>query len=70
MSYYIIARFIENGELVILDYKTDRGVTLEQLAERYAGQLAVYRRALTACLQMQVKESLLYSFEAGSSITV
>ncbi len=62
--------FIENGELVILDYKTDRGVTLEQLAERYAGQLAVYRRALTACLQMQVKESLLYSFEAGSSITV
>ena len=30
--------FVENGELVILDYKTDRGITLEQLAERYAGQ--------------------------------
>ena len=61
---------VENGELVILDYKTDRGITLEQLAERYAGQLAVYRRALAACIGMTVKETLLYSFEAGLSITV
>lgn len=62
--------FVENGELVILDYKTDRGVTPEILAERYAGQLAIYRRALEECLEMKVKEALLYSFELGSFVSV
>ncbi len=60
--------FIEDGELVILDYKTDRGVTPEQLARRYASQLAIYRRALEECLGLKVKETLLYSFEGGDCI--
>ncbi len=62
--------FVENGELVILDYKTDRGITLEMLAERYAGQLAIYMRALEECLDLKVKETLLYSFELGAGVTV
>jgi ATP-dependent helicase/nuclease subunit A len=62
--------FVENGELVILDYKTDRGVTLEMLAERYKGQLAIYKRALEECLEIKVKETLLYSFELGASVAV
>ncbi len=62
--------FVENGELVILDYKTDRGVTPEILAERYTGQLAIYRRALEECLEMKVKEALLYSFELELMVSV
>jgi ATP-dependent helicase/nuclease subunit A len=62
--------FVENGELVILDYKTDRGVTLEMLAVRYKGQLAIYKRALEECLEIKVKETLLYSFELGASVAV
>ena len=62
--------FVENGELVILDYKTDRNITPEILIERYAGQLAIYRRALEECLGMRVKETLLYSFELGMPVKV
>lgn len=62
--------FVEDGELVILDYKTDRGVTPEQLARRYVAQLAIYRRALEECLGMKVKQTLLYSFELGKPVTV
>lgn len=62
--------FVEHDELVILDYKTDRNVSPEQLVERYAAQLAIYRRALEECLGLKVKETLLYSFALGQSIKV
>ena len=62
--------FVEQGELVILDYKTDRGVTQELLAERYAPQLAIYRRALAESLEIKVKQTLLYSFELGKAVPV
>ncbi len=62
--------FVEQGELVILDYKTDRGVTPELLAERYAPQLAIYRRALAESLEIKVKQTLLYSFELGKAVPV
>lgn len=62
--------FVEQGELVILDYKTDRNVSPEQLVERYAAQLAIYRRALEECLGLKVKETLLYSFALGQAIMV
>ncbi len=62
--------FEENGELVIIDYKTDRGVTPEELAERYRAQLDVYRRCLSLVLAKSVKETLLYSFSLGKTVTV
>lgn len=62
--------FVENGELVILDFKTDRGAAPETLAVRYAEQLAIYRRALEECLGLRAKETLLYSFELGVAIAV
>ncbi len=54
--------FIEDGQAVILDYKTDRIRTLEELAGRYAPQLAIYRYAVEKCLDLPVKECILYSF--------
>ncbi len=62
--------FEENGELVIIDYKTDRGVTPAELAERYRAQLDVYRRCLSLVLAKSVKETLLYSFSLGETVTV
>lgn len=62
--------FIENGKLVIVDYKTDRNVTEGELAERYKGQLNIYRQCLAEKLGTEVSECLLYSFTLGRTITV
>lgn len=57
--------FIEDGEIVLVDYKTNRGVTEAQLVEEYRGQLDIYARALSEATGMRVKEKLLYSFALG-----
>ena len=62
--------FVENGEIVIVDYKTDSNVTEQELLERYSGQLRIYRRALQECLNMPVKSTLIYSFSLGKTIEV
>ncbi len=62
--------FEENGELVIVDYKTDSNVTEQELLERYSGQLSIYRRALQECLDMPVKETLIYSFSLSKTVEV
>lgn len=62
--------FVENGELVIVDYKTDSRVTPEELSERYSAQLDIYRKALSQTLSMPVKETLLYSFYLNSTVKV
>ncbi|MEG2016355.1 MAG: PD-(D/E)XK nuclease family protein, partial [Oscillospiraceae bacterium] len=62
--------FVEDGELVILDYKTDSVKSLDVLAERYKSQLKIYSFALNECTGLKVKEALLYSFELGESIKV
>lgn len=62
--------FEEDGGLVVVDYKTDRGVSLAALSERYAAQLAIYRRALEECLGIVVKETLIYSFEHEKTIAI
>lgn len=54
--------WVENGEAVILDFKTDRISDPQSLSERYAPQLEVYRRAVRECLELPVKKCLLYSF--------
>lgn len=35
--------FEENGELVIIDYKTDHVKTMQQLKDRYSTQLKLYK---------------------------
>ncbi|MBR3836069.1 MAG: helicase-exonuclease AddAB subunit AddA [Clostridia bacterium] len=65
---YVDCAFVEDGELVIVDYKTDRGVTAEELRERYRTQLKMYEFALAECTGMPVKGTLIYSFENAEYI--
>lgn len=54
--------FIEDSEIVLLDYKTDVIDSLEALWNRYNVQIQYYEEALTKLMQMPVKERILYSF--------
>lgn len=63
--------FIEDDEIVLLDYKTDR-VNRENgeevLKKRYRTQLALYAKALENAHGKRVKEKILYSVSLGKSI--
>ncbi|MCQ2479359.1 MAG: helicase-exonuclease AddAB subunit AddA [Clostridia bacterium] len=58
---YIDCAFIENGQWVVVDYKTDRVKDVNILKERYSGQLKMYERALAECTGIPVKETVIYS---------
>ncbi len=54
--------FVEDGELVLLDYKTDIIESMEDLWKRYVTQLSYYEEALCKLMAMPVGEKVLYSF--------
>ena len=59
--------FVEDGEWVLVDYKTDR-INEEKLAEwsqSYTTQMNLYKKALESTTNMLVKEAFLYSFHLG-----
>ena len=58
----IDAFFVEDGAIVLLDYKTDRVSTEKELWDRYETQLEYYEEALSRLMQLPVKERILYSF--------
>jgi len=58
----IDAFFVEDSEIVLVDYKTDRVTSGKELWDRYETQLDHYEEALTKLMQMPVKERILYSF--------
>lgn len=62
--------FVENGELVILDFKTDRVNDLEHLRKTYAPQLELYAMACKKIFNMPIKEKIIYSFFCGKEIKV
>lgn len=62
--------FVEKGELVVVDYKTDRIFSDEEFIEKYSSQVLLYKKALTLCTDYHVKETLLYSFNLGREIKV
>lgn len=64
----IDAFFIEDGEIVLMDYKTDVIKKEDNLIDRYAIQLDYYIEALERITGMHVKESLLYSFALEKEI--
>lgn len=66
----IDAFFYEDGELVILDYKTDKVDTADELVKRYRTQLDYYQRALEQITGGRVKERYLYSFALAQEIMV
>ena len=54
--------FVEEGGMVLLDYKTDSVDTMEELWNRYETQLDYYQEALQKLMGLPVKERILYSF--------
>lgn len=68
----IDAWFEEEGELVLVDYKTDRiGEGEEQvLLDRYRLQLIYYAQALSQITGKKVKESVIYSLTLQKQILV
>jgi ATP-dependent helicase/nuclease subunit A len=60
--------FEENGEIVVVDFKTDRVSSEKLLADTYREQLKIYAGACEKIFSKPVKEILLYSFHLGKEI--
>ncbi|MBR5910261.1 MAG: PD-(D/E)XK nuclease family protein, partial [Schwartzia sp.] len=59
-----------DGRLVLLDYKTDRNTTPEQIKKRYRTQLELYARAIRAITGMEVDETYIYRLSDGDTIAL
>lgn len=66
----IDAFFIENGRIVLVDYKTDRVRSAGELAARYKTQLEIYARALQQAYSMPVAEKIIYSSFLGKEFCI
>ena len=64
----IDAFFIEDGKIIVADYKTDRVPGGAALAARYRVQLNYYAEALTRLLGRETTERIIYSFALGEEI--
>lgn len=62
--------FAEEGQYVIMDYKTDRVGSGQQLIDRYQTQLDLYADAVSRNKHAGVKEKLIYSFYLGETVVV
>jgi ATP-dependent helicase/nuclease subunit A len=62
--------FAENGELVLLDYKTDRlrGGSAEEAAGKHRFQVGKYAEAVGNILGLPVKETYVYFFDGGHTV--
>ena len=64
----IDAFFMEDGHICLVDYKTDRVRTKEELTARYALQLSLYAQALERAYGLPVAEKIIYSTSMGEEI--
>jgi ATP-dependent helicase/nuclease subunit A len=63
--------FEEDGEAVLLDYKSDRvTVAPADWASNHALQMSVYKKAVAEATGLNVKETWLYSFYLGEAVRV
>ncbi|MBQ6441454.1 MAG: helicase-exonuclease AddAB subunit AddA [Lachnospiraceae bacterium] len=62
--------FAEEGQYVIMDYKTDRVAHGQQLIDRYQTQLDLYADAVSRNRRAPVKEKLIYSFHLGETVAL
>ena len=67
--------WLENGRIVLMDYKTDRVKVPEELLARYATQLKLYSQALCRVFSskeqpIEETENLIYSFVLNTTIPV
>lgn len=62
------AFFYEDGDIILMDYKTDSVEKPEQLLQRYQAQLDLYARALEEATGKKVREKIIYSFHLKKEI--
>lgn len=67
--------FVEDDKYVIVDYKTDRVDTMEELVDRYHVQLECYKMAIEQILGQdekinEVSEMIIYSVHLGQQISI
>ena len=63
--------FMENGEWVLIDYKTDRpvsGMSAHDMAKRHFEQLRLYKKALERLTGRRVKQSYIYLFSISAAV--
>jgi len=56
--------FVENDEIVIVDYKSD------STPEKHLTQMEIYKKAIAAATAKNVKEVLIYSFALGKAVAL
>ncbi|MBQ5734250.1 MAG: helicase-exonuclease AddAB subunit AddA [Lachnospiraceae bacterium] len=64
----IDAYFVEDGRIVIVDYKTDRAKDAKELIDRYQVQLDFYEKAVNKTSENKVKEKVIYAFALKTGI--
>ena len=58
----------ENGDIVLVDYKTDRAENEEYFVSRYTSQLRLYATALEKILGKKVAKCVIYAVRSGKEI--
>lgn len=66
----IDAYFEENGEMCVVDYKTDHIDNIGELDKRYRMQLIYYGYAVEKITGKKVKDKLIYSVKFGESLKI
>ena len=62
--------FEEDGDLILMDYKTDAVNSAKALTDRYSLQLDFYKEALERILGKKVRQKLIYSFALQETIEI
>ena len=62
--------FEEDGKLIVVDYKTDFVENIEELRERYAAQLNMYKKLLSQSMGKEVVSAIIWSFRFGKELEV
>ena len=62
--------FEENGEIVVVDFKTDRTDNPKSLVDAYGEQLSIYATACQKIFEKKVKQKIIYSFALSREIVL
>lgn len=68
MQGIVDAAFVEDGTIVVLDYKTDHVKSADELAALYTDQLHIYAYAMHEITGLEVSGLVLYSFGLGQQV--
>lgn len=64
------AWFIEDNEVIVVDYKTDSVENIEDLEARYRSQLVYYGEAIKKITGREIKELVIYSVKFGKELVI